>query len=66
MGRTGDMREQKGHFHWGLLYLLYVGMLGILYLLGRSALTPTGHKLALIGVVLVFYGLVWVWLGTEV
>jgi hypothetical protein len=65
MRRTGDMRRLETAFHSGLLYLVFIGMLGLLYLERRSALTPGEHTLALLGIVLVFCGLIWVSLGKE-
>jgi hypothetical protein len=44
------------------LYTLVPLMGGLLVLEHRASLSPAGHKLAQIGIVLCIYGVVWLWL----
>jgi hypothetical protein len=49
----------------GVVYVLFVGALGLLWWEAQAEMTPTGHRLALLAIVLLFFGAVWVWLSWE-
>lgn len=66
MRRRSEMREQTDSPRLGVVYVLFVGTLGLLWLEERSSLTPVGHELAILGVVVAFSLLAFIWLGREV
>lgn len=47
---------------WWLLYLLLPLMIGLLYLESQTPWTAGWHRAAQIGIVLITYDLVWLWL----
>ena len=49
------MRKQETAPRWGVVYLLFVGALGLLWLERRSAMTPFDHTVALLGIVVAFF-----------
>jgi hypothetical protein len=47
---------------WWVLYALVPLLAGLFVVEHRASLSPTGHSLAQVGIVLLIYGLVWLWL----
>jgi len=56
------MRKEENRPSWWQLYLLGLGMMGLLALGALIPMSERGHQAAAIGVVLLFCGLVEVWL----
>ena len=65
MRRRFEMRKQTDTPRPGVVYVLFVGTLGLLWLEERSSLTPGEHQLAILGVVLAFFLLTFIWLDIE-
>ncbi len=65
MRRRFEMRKQADTPRLGVVYALFAGALGLLWLEERSSLTPVGHELAILGVVVAFSLLAFIWLGME-
>ena len=47
---------------WSLLYLSNVLVLGLFWLEAKASLSETGHKLVEVGLVIILYGLMMVWI----
>jgi hypothetical protein len=56
------MRKQRNRPSWWLLYLLGLGVIGLLVLGARASMSERGHEAAAIGTVLLAGGLTEVWL----
>jgi hypothetical protein len=56
------MRREKSHPSWWQLYLLGLGMIGLLVLGALTPLSERGHQAAAIGTLLLICGLVELWL----
>lgn len=65
MKREENIRKRTWAPRSGVVYLLFTGLIGLLFLEGRSAMTAVEHKIALLGIVLLFYAVMWVWLKVE-
>ncbi len=65
MRRRFEMPKRTVAPRLGVVYVLFVGTLGLLWLEERSSLTPLGHQLAMLGVVVAFSLLVLIWLEME-
>lgn len=65
MRRQSEMQRLTDAPRLGVVYGLFVGELGLLWLEEQSSLTPLGHQLAMLGVVLAFSLLTFIWLGME-
>jgi hypothetical protein len=49
-----------------VLYALVPLLAGLFVVEHRASLSPTGHRVAQVGIVLLIYGLVWLWLRAHV
>ncbi len=56
------MRNEKSHASWWQLYLLGLGMIGLLVLGALAPVSELGHQLAALGALLLVYALVGLWL----
>jgi hypothetical protein len=56
------MIEQAGGPHWRLLYAVIAVMVGLLVLDARASLLPAGHEILEVGIVLVGFGLIELWI----
>jgi hypothetical protein len=59
------MRKPEPARSGRLIYVLFAGALGLLYLERRSTMTPFEHTEALLAIVLLFFLVIWMWLGSE-
>jgi hypothetical protein len=59
------MHTQERTPRWGWIYLMFLIIMGLLWLESHAALTVLGHQAAQIGLVLVFFALVHAWLRAE-
>jgi UDP-N-acetylmuramyl pentapeptide phosphotransferase/UDP-N-acetylglucosamine-1-phosphate transferase len=50
------------HPAWWRLWLLLLVLGGLAFLDARATLSPAGHKVVEAGIVLLVYGLIWMWL----
>lgn len=65
MDRAHDMRKREVPPRFGVIYVVFVGTLGLLWLEERSVLTPLEHQVMLTGIILMFFALTFVWLTLE-
>ncbi len=56
------VRKEESHPSWWQLYLLGLGMIGLLVLGALAPLSERGHQAAAIGTLLLVWGLVELWL----
>jgi len=56
------VKNEKSHASWWQLYLLGLGMIGLLLLGALAPLSELGHQLAALGALLLVYALVGLWL----
>lgn len=56
------MKQEQIHPKWWILYLLLIAALGLFVLELRMSASENAHRLVEIGIVLLTYGLVFIWL----
>jgi hypothetical protein len=57
MWQTDQLHTRRAAACRSVLFLLFLGMLGLLYLEGRAALPPVGHEIAQLVIAVLFCGL---------
>lgn len=65
MNRAHNIRKREATPRFGVIYVLFVGTLGLLWLEDRSVLTPFEHQVVLLAIILLFFALTFAWLTLE-
>jgi hypothetical protein len=59
------MPNKKRHPSWGKLYFLLAILFGLFLVETRLTLSQAGHRVNEIGIVLLIYGCIWLWLDAN-
>lgn len=65
MRQIRDGRRPERAWGWTMVYLLFAGAIGLMYLEGRATMPNLEHRFALLGIIVLFFALLLLWEKTE-